>query len=80
MNNDEEIKCDDCDEIIEEGSQMWCEGSAQDGLTLCSCCWYDFSENRDGEDGRGCTCEDCQESAYSSMIDCQIDDMRTNDE
>jgi hypothetical protein len=74
--SNEEIKCDDCEEIIEEGDQMWCEGSAQDGLTLCSCCWYDFKENRDGT---RCTCEDCYESAYSSHIDCRIDDMRMGD-
>jgi hypothetical protein len=79
MNNNEEIKCDDCSEIIEEGDEMSCDGSAQDGLTLCSYCWYEFTDNRDEEGGLGCSCEECYDRGYWNDIDCKIDDMKMNE-
>lgn len=72
MNNDEEIKCEYCGEIIEYEDS--CEGSLYDGVKLCTDCLANWQEDEK------CDCEDCQESAYWNNIDCKIDDMRMSDD
>ena len=72
MNNEEEIKCEYCDEIIQDEDS--CEGSLHNGIKLCYDCLPDWQYDED------CNCECCYESAVSNMIDCKIDDMRMNDD
>lgn len=72
MNNDEEIKCDYCNEIIQEEDS--CEGSLYNGVKLCVDCLGDWQEDE------RCDCECCYERAVSNDIDCKIDDMRMSDD
>ena len=70
-NNEEEIKCEYCKEIIREEDS--CEGSLYNGVKLCIDCLDDWQYDED------CNRESCYESSVSSYIDCRIDDMRMNE-
>ena len=70
MDNEEEIKCEYCEEKIEYEDS--CEGSLYNGVKLCYDCLPDWQYDE------RCDCECCYERAVSDMIDCQIDDARMN--
>ena len=73
MNNDEEIKCEYCDEVMTDNEDS-CEGSLYNGVKLCVDCLAVWQQDEN------CDCECCYEAAVSNMIDCTIDDMRMTDD